>query len=707
MSDLANVDIAADRPAFPVRAVVTAGMPYGNKGLHFGHIGGVFIPADVFVRFLRDRIGCDNVLFISGTDCYGSPIDEGFRKLVESSGFVGSIEDYVLQNHQAQFDTLKSYQISLDIYEGSGLGQAKGYHHQMTQDLLNLLYQNGRLQLLSTAQFYDEQAGSFLNGRQVEGRCPVPGCKSEHGYADECDLGHSYQPEELINPVSNLSGLPPVLRPVSNWYLDLEGFKPLLDEHLARLRDNPEVRKVVADTIAEFLVPPIIYIKEEYLADYQAIAAALPEHVYSAVEAGKQSFELLFANLASRDQARQLLDAHGLRYRSGKALVPFRLTGNIAWGVPAPDLGNRAEALTVWCWPESLWAPISFTQTWLESRASGAPLQSLNEVRASAAGQTWQDYWCSPDARVYQFIGQDNIYFYGVAQTALFSALARPDASLSVDGVAEADLPFGEKIGLPDIRQTHLVANYHLLFLDRKASSSGAVKPPMADELLQYYTAEQLRAHFVSLGLSLKPVSFQPKPLNPQAQEKDSDPVLKDGQVLTNVLNRLARSCFYTAQSEFDGLMPLGSVTPLILHQAAEAILSYEQAMSRQDLHVANQIAAEYIRAANRHWSEFSKAYEDDLPGRRQLLVDCFYLLRVCLLLMHPVAPEGCEKVWRYLNLSLSAAEFFSWQFVSAEGVLAGYEAFCSADDLAYDAHRLQELPPRTDFFERHPSQFQ
>ena len=79
-----------NRPNFTARAVVTAGMPYGNKDLHFGHIGGVFVPADFFARFLRDRIGAENVLFVSGTDCYGSPIMEGYRKLTEAGEFSGT-----------------------------------------------------------------------------------------------------------------------------------------------------------------------------------------------------------------------------------------------------------------------------------------------------------------------------------------------------------------------------------------------------------------------------------------------------------------------------------------------------------------------------------------------------------------------------------------------------------------------------------------
>ena len=97
MSDLNS----RERVEWPARAVVTAGMPYGNKPLHFGHIGGVFVPADAFARFLRDRIGTENVRFVSGTDCFGSPINEGYRKLKEAGEFEGSIADYVLANHEA------------------------------------------------------------------------------------------------------------------------------------------------------------------------------------------------------------------------------------------------------------------------------------------------------------------------------------------------------------------------------------------------------------------------------------------------------------------------------------------------------------------------------------------------------------------------------------------------------------------------------
>ena len=120
-----------ERPIFPKRAIITAGMPYGNKNLHFGHVGGMFIHADIFARFLRDRIGKDNVIFLSGTDCYGSPIMESYRKLQEE-GYEGTLEDYVRANHEKQKETLKNYGISLDFFGASALDEAGDIHKHIS-----------------------------------------------------------------------------------------------------------------------------------------------------------------------------------------------------------------------------------------------------------------------------------------------------------------------------------------------------------------------------------------------------------------------------------------------------------------------------------------------------------------------------------------------------------------------------------------------
>lgn len=665
MSDEKNIKREIPRPEFPRRAVVTGGMPYGNKKLHFGHIGGVFVFADVYARFLRDRIGEENVIFVSGTDCYGSPIAESYRKLCEEKGFKGDIRDFVMENHTAQKDTLDNYMISLDVFGASGLGRTAEIHNEVSDWFIRTLYKNGHLKKIVTKQFYDEKAGCFLNGRQVIGKCPVDGCQSEKGYADECDLGHQYMPENLIDPKSTLTGETPVMRDVENWYFDLPSCSSLLKEYAQKISAQKNVRKLVSSTITEFLADPVIHIKNELLDNYNSVKDKLPAHEFIE-EKKKPSFTISFKTLDEMNEACAVLSASGIRYRTGKTLVPFRLTGNIEWGVPAPVLEGE-DPLTIWVWPESLWAPISFTQAALENRGNSR--------------EDWKDFWCSKDAQVYQFIGADNIYFYGVAEMGMFLGIK--------EGEASVDVPDGE-LQLPV-----LCANNHILFLDKKASSSGAVKPPMAADLLDYYTAEQLRMHFLGLGLGQRSVSFMPKPYNPLANPEDPDPVVKDGFLLSNVFNRIIRTCFYTTQKYFDGVMPVGKVDENILADAKKAILDYERFMYRFEFHQATYVLDSYIRKASKYMAkalgDADKADDNEL--RRTALINVFHTIRTAAVLLHPMAPKGTEMVLEYLQLD---KDFWSWDKI-----------FCTLSDFTNGQdHKLKFLEPRVDFFTRHPSQF-
>ena len=131
---------------------------------------------------------------------------------MQSEGFDGTISDMVKSFNEKHIETLKKYEIGLDFFEGSAIGESAEIHKKVSEEFFDILYNNGTLSRLSTYQFYDEKLGCFLNGRQVLGKCPIEGCKSEKGYADECDLGHQYLPEELIDPVSTLSGTKPSLK---------------------------------------------------------------------------------------------------------------------------------------------------------------------------------------------------------------------------------------------------------------------------------------------------------------------------------------------------------------------------------------------------------------------------------------------------------------------------------------------------------------
>ena len=655
------------RPNFPKRAVVTGGMPYGNKQLHFGHVGGVFVQADAFARFLRDRIGKENVVFVSGTDCYGSPIVESYRKLKESGEFDGSIEDFVRMNHESQKDTLNKYGISLNLFAASGLDDAKEEHEKMTNELMETWYQNGFLEKLVTQQFYDAKADQFLNGRQVVGKCPVENCNSDKGYADECSMGHQYMPEDLIDPKSTLTGETPEMRDVTNWYIDLTKFHGLMEDFVEDISSREDVRPLVANTIKEFMSAPMVYVKNEFFNDYEAVKNQMPEHSINTA-ANKTSFSLEFKNLDDRDAGRKVLANNNIRYRAGKTLVPFRLTGNVEWGVPSPVYEGE-EGLTMWVWPESLWAPISFTRTYLNQSGKDK--------------DEWKKFWCSKDAEIYQFIGQDNIYFYGIAEPVMFMATQGKENLTA--------RPKENQMSMPT-----LVANNHILFLNKKASSSGEIKPPMAADLLAYYTPEQLRAHFLSLGLGLKSVSFQPKPLNPVAPENDPDPVLKEAKLLSNVFNRVARSCFYTAQKYNDGKLPYGEIDEDVLKEAKETILKYERFMYRFEFHSVMNLMDKYIRDANKYWArEIAVADKaDDNELRLKVLRNVFHMVRVAAVLMHPIAPQGTELLASYLNVS---DDFWNW-----DKIFDTIYSFVGKNE-----HQLKFLEPRFDFFPLHESQIQ
>lgn len=651
-----------ERPIFPKRAIITAGMPYGNKNLHFGHVGGMFIHADIFARFLRDRIGKDNVIFLSGTDCYGSPIMESYRKLLEE-GYEGSIEAYVRGNHERQKETLKKYGIGLDFFGASALGEAGDIHKQVSGKVFTTLYENGYIKKLSVPQFYDEGKKTFLNGRQVLGKCPIPGCCSDKAYADECSLGHQFLPSELINPISSLSGKKPVLKAVENWYFDLEHCMEMIKDYNDFLRKNTNTRKYQLETVEEFLKKPLLYVPRKYIDNVTALAAKLPPHKLIDEEK-KPSVVFEFESLDDRDMAKKVLDSENIHYTSGKTLVPFRLSGNVEWGVPLPECEDLKN-LTFWVWPESLWAPISFTLAYLKEKGMNDDISK---------------WWYDDDAKVYQFIGEDNIYFYAIAQTGLFAGLQAPKV---------------EKIDVEKLHLTHVVANRHLLYMDTKASSSSDIKPPTADELLDYYTKDQLRMHFMSLGLSSKSTGFKPQVFMKEEERVGVDMVLKDGNLITNVFNRLIRTCFYAIQNNCDGKIPEGEACEEIKAMAQKAVLEYERHMYNHDFHRISYVLDDFIRAVNKHWVNNVKTADatGNIEFRRQLIIDCFYACKIMAVLIHPIAPEGCEMFKEYLILG---DELWNWDYILEP--IAAY-----VDDI--EKHKVKYLEPRVDFFKKHEYQ--
>lgn len=673
-----------NRPKFPKRAIITAGMPYGNKNLHYGHVCGMMVYADFLARFLKDKLGKENVIFVSGTDCYGSPALETYRKRV-AEGYTGTIEDMVKEYNQHHIDTIKKYEIGFDWFEGSAIGEAKEMHKKVSDEFFERLYNNGTLSKMATYQFYDAKAKSFLNGRQVIGKCPIDGCKSEKGYADECDLGHQYLPEQLIDPVSTLSGTRPELRKIENWYFNLQNYTELLKDWINVLETKTPTREFVTKEIKEFLKKPEIYIKREFMEDFNKISNKLPKFTQFE-DKSKASFVITFDSLEDREKACEILSGKQtpdweksevapedkidaissgtIRYRTGKTLVPFRLSGNISWGVPVPEKDGLKD-LTFYCWPESLWAPISFTRTYLKH-------YGFND-------DEWKKYWCSKDAKVYQILGEDNTYFYGPAQHAMWLATQKGEPKVDADD--------------GDLQISQLIVNKHSLFMGNKASSSGSIKPPMADELLDYYTHEQLRAHFLALSVGNTSSSFNPKVYDPDAKPEDVDPVVKDGNLLTNVYNRTLRTLFYTWQKDLDGVVPYGEIDEQVSLECEMTILKFEKCMMENKFHMCMYELDSFLRNINKYWTKNFDA--NDIQKEKDCIVNTLHYAKVAMVMLHSVAPSSIENLADYLGVDKT---IFAYDRCN-EPIYNWFED--------KQNHKPKFIEARFDFFKKHPSQLE
>ena len=225
--------------------------------------------------------------------------------------------------------------------------------------------------------------------------------------------------------------------------------------------------------------------------------------------------------------------------------------------------------------------------------------------------------------------------------------------------------------------------------MDKKASSSSEIKPPMADELLKYYTKDQLRMHFMSLGLSSKSVGFKPQVYMKEEEKVGVDPVLKEGNLLTNVFNRLIRSCFYTLQSLNKNITTV-EVSQKIKDLAEKAVFEYERHMYNQDFHRIAYVLDEYIREMNKYWTNNIK--DDEL--KIQVVADCLYACKVIAILIHPIAPEGCEMFKAYLNID---DEIWNWDNI--------FEPinFYFKDG---ENHKFKFLEPKVDFFKKMDYQY-
>jgi methionyl-tRNA synthetase len=205
------------------RYLVTSALPYANGPIHIGHLAGVYVPSDIYTRYLRMK-GVD-VVSICGSDEHGVPITLKARK----EGVTP--QEVVDRYHALNKKAFKDFGIAFDIYSRT----SNKVHYETASEIFRTLYDKGEFTEKTSEQYYDEEAGCFLADRYIMGTCPH--CGNENAYGDQCEkCGTSLSPNELINPHSTVSGSKPVLRETRHWYLPLDRYetwlrKWILDEH--------------------------------------------------------------------------------------------------------------------------------------------------------------------------------------------------------------------------------------------------------------------------------------------------------------------------------------------------------------------------------------------------------------------------------------------------------------------------------------------
>ena len=212
------------------RTLVTSALPYANGPVHIGHLAGGYVPADIYVRYLRMK--GEPVLFVGGSDEHGVPVTIRARK----EGI--TTQQVVDRYHKLISDSFREFGISFDVYSRT----TSQVHRQFASDFFRKLYDTGKFTEMTTEQFYDEETHEFLTDRNIRGECPH--CHSAGAYGDQCEkCGRTLSPDELINPYNAVNGNPLTKKATSHWYLPLDQYQQWLEQWI--LEDHKEWRSNV------------------------------------------------------------------------------------------------------------------------------------------------------------------------------------------------------------------------------------------------------------------------------------------------------------------------------------------------------------------------------------------------------------------------------------------------------------------------------
>jgi len=587
----------------PKKAVVTAGMPYANGPLHLGHLAGAHVPADIYARWMRMLIGAENVLFVCGTDDHGSASELG---AIEAGK---SVREFIDGIHEQQRSTLRRYSISLDTYTGTSKPECFPIHKEVAQNFLRKLHKNGMLEKRPSLQWFDPKAERFLQDRFVRGRCPNPKCTNDSAYSDECDrCGMRYEPSELINPRSAIGDGVPFLKETLHWWLDMWKVSEVLRVWI-QSKEKTWRTPVYSEVINTVL--PGLRFDKTHEERYKEIKNSLPPHK-SKYALGKKLL-LQFANKEDLNRGVADLERNGIPCELADSWAHRSITRDVGWGIPLPeDIDPDMRGKTLYVWPDSLIAPISFSQVALTQKDKDSAL--------------YTEFWKDPDTRIYQFLGQDNVFFYVLMQGALW--LGTQDDPLHLPGPGEFQF-------------TDVFGSCHLMVDGDKMSKSRG-NFVTGDQLLEEkgYSADQIRYYLALMSLPDKPANF------------DFDALDERNRFLAGPINSSFERPISACHSKFGGRVPEGVLLDKVVLETTRMIQRYLRSMERAEYATLLNVIENYARTINSLFTQF-KPHDDRFPeaGRRDALYSSFYVLKTLMIMLYPIAPQAMERLRESLRL--------------------------------------------------------
>ncbi len=600
-TDVKSVIAALERPE---RAVVTAGMPYANGPLHLGHLAGAHVPADVFSRWMGMLIGRENVLFVNGTDDHGSTSEVAAMQAGKP------IREFIDSIHTKQERTLKNYSIGIDCYTGTSSPECFPLHKELSQDFLRKLYRNGMLEKRSSLQWYDPKLNRFLPDRYVRGKCPNPKCENLSAYSDECDVcGSQYEPSSLIDPKSAISDAIPVMKETVHWWLDMWKVSDVLRVWLQG-KEGEWRKPVLAEALGTVL--PAFAFEAAHEAAYKELKASLPKH--KPRYAPGKKIALQFESKADMEKGRAEIESKlGIKTELVDQWAHRSITRDVSWGIPLPtDLDPDMAGKTLYVWPDSLIAPISFSQVAL--KASGRDPRRFVE------------FWRNPKARIYQFLGQDNVFFYTLMQGAMW--LGTQEDPLRAPGPG-------------DLQMTDIFGCYHLMVNGEKMSKSRG-NFFSGDQLLEEkgYHADQIRYFLSTLTLADKQSNFDFAALDER------------NKFLAGPMNASFEKPISAVHSKFGGKVPDGKLDPKVEQETLQIVRRYVKAMGRADYPNLLGAIENYARSINSLFTQY-KPHDDRFPeeARRDALYSCFYVLKNLMIMLYPFVPGTMDRLRDTLRL--------------------------------------------------------